>query len=366
MIILAFNMVTTNGNISEEKNVTIMPKKNYKAWQVNPNGLTSSHSSQEKLLYFARYAILAPSGHNTQPWLLTPWGDSLILSINPSHYLSGDGSGLLSVEPYISLGTFIETFTQAARGFGYEVNVRLFPKKEQVALFTIKDTCNPEPALLDAITARVSNRHPFKTDAINPNFIKKLTNNTLLGVAATPVTSRADIDFIKEQSGFAIASIMSQQPYRDELSTWVRVNHTRRHDGMPGFTHGFGNVVSLLSKQAIKKGLSPGKQVKKAMSLIDKSGALIIIRGTEDTKEAFINAGRYYARTCIAATEAGFASSVLAASTIDPTTREAVKQHFKLTDRPIIVLRIGTATVPGRHGPRWTLESVTTDPIPVK
>ncbi len=95
-----------------------MLKKNYVAWHINPNSFSEDRPAIKKLEFFARYAILAPSGHNTQPWQLKPLKSSLILSLNPDHYLSIDGSGLLSIEPLVSQGTFLEVLSMAARGFG--------------------------------------------------------------------------------------------------------------------------------------------------------------------------------------------------------------------------------------------------------
>ncbi|QQS18599.1 hypothetical protein IPL68_00635 [Candidatus Saccharibacteria bacterium] len=245
-----------------------MNKRNYSAWQIDSREFNTSLTSNEKLLYFARYAILAPSGHNSQPWLLTPAHESLLLTVNPDHHLSADGSGLLSVEPFISLGTFVETFVSAARGFGYMVNVTLFPEKHVVAKLQLGEICEAEPSLLNAIVRRVSNRNPFETQPLHTDILQRLVSRCPSGVAAHTVTTQKDIAFINEQTSAAIRSIMGKQAYRNELSTWVRGNLTRRFDGMPGFTHGFGLAASLMAKMAVKRGASPGAQVKKANSLI--------------------------------------------------------------------------------------------------
>ncbi|QQS18600.1 hypothetical protein IPL68_00640 [Candidatus Saccharibacteria bacterium] len=73
-----------------------------------------------------------------------------------------------------------------------------------------------------------------------------------------------------------------------------------------------------------------------------------------------MNVGRCYARACIITTQAGLATSVLAASAIDAETRHNLARYFHLSDRPIMVIRIGKPTIPARHGPRWPLEEVMT------
>lgn len=337
-----------------------MVKSNYRAWHVSVQVPDTLQSDADKLAYIAQYAILAPSGHNSQPWKLTLVKDALIVDIHPSHHLSGDGSGLLSVEPYISIGTFLETFELAAAGLGHEISIELFPGNKHVARITLIGTLTPRHPLLSAIKTRVSNRHDFKTTPVTSTALETLVGSKLSGVATTQVTNREDIDFLAGQTEVAIAAIMSNPRYRYELSEWVRTNHTRKYDGMPGFTHGFGTVKSLLSKVAVRHAKGQGPQVAKSGRLIRSSGALVIVRCTDDSKESFINAGRLYARICIHAAETGLATSALGASVIDPNTREGVKDHFDLHDRPIYILRIGHPTVRARHSPRWPIEKILT------
>ena len=38
------------------------------AWTIDPIAFPGSGTAREKLAFLARYAVLAPSGHVTQPW----------------------------------------------------------------------------------------------------------------------------------------------------------------------------------------------------------------------------------------------------------------------------------------------------------
>lgn len=337
-----------------------MVKSNYRAWHITLNALDTMRSDTEKLIHIAQYAVLAPSGHNSQPWKLTTVQDSLLVDIHPDHHLSGDGSGLLSVEPYISIGTFLETFELAAAGLGYTAIVELFPDSKHIARITLDKPSPPRHSLLTAIRTRVSNRHAFETTQITPAALKTFIGSELSGIATTQVTAREDVEFLAEQTELAVAAIMSNPKYRRELSEWVRTNHTRKYDGMPGFTHGFGTVKSLLSKVAVRHAKGQGPQVAKSGKLMRSSGALVIVRSTDNTNESFINAGRMYARVCIHATETGLATSALGASVIDPNTREGVREYFRIKDRPIYILRIGYPTIRARHSPRWPIEKILT------
>ncbi len=333
-----------------------MVKTNYSAWHVNSQDFSAKWSDLQKLVFFARYAILAPSGHNTQPWQISTQAKTLNVAVNRAHFLSIDGSGLLSVEPYISIGTFIEMFVLAGRGFGYEVAVELFPNPGQVVRFSIAGATNVQPSLLEAIKQRASNRNMFVQTPINSNSLSEITAHNLSGVTAHIITERADINFVAQQTEDAIKSIMSNPLYRKELSSWVRTNFTRQYDGMPGFTHGFGNLKALFAKPGVRFGAKLGPHAKRSAELIQNSGTLVIVGCQDNQKSTFVNAGRLYSHICVLAQNTGLASSALGASVLNSATRDQVKQHFKIAERPVIVLRLGQPLHKARHSPRWPLE----------
>lgn len=335
-----------------------MLKVNYKPWHVDASNFDHGWPDIKKLLYFARYAILAPSGHNTQPWLLSKKDDVLCLAIHPNHHLSIDGSGLLSVEPYISIGTFLEAMELAAKGFGYLLTIDLHPGKEQLAEIKIAKKVEPKPALLEAIKTRVSNRNYFETTKLSLRKLHEIIGPTFKDIDTVLVNNREDIEFIGAQTEVALSSIMSHPLYRLELSKWVRVNHTKRYDGMPGFTHGFGNIQSLVSKVAVKHAPSGGPQGKKSRNLIVNSGALVIVCCKKDDQESFIHAGQIYTQICVLANADGIATSALGAAVLDPVTRKVVKEKFDIKDRPIYILRLGKPLRASRHSPRWPLEKL--------
>lgn len=333
-------------------------KANYAAWHIDANQFSRSWSNTDKLAFFARYAILAPSGHNTQPWQLQTRKDSIEVMLNQAHYLSIDGSGLLSIEPYVSIGTFLEVFSLAAQGFGYDIAIELFPNKKLIARVSIEKEIASQPELLTAIVTRVSNRNPYKSTLIDHATLSAVSANKFPGVKVSLVSERPDINFIASQTETAIVTIMSNPLYRKELSKWVRINQTRKYDGMPGFTHGFGGVKAYISQAAVRYLPQHGPQAKKSGELIRKSGGLIIARCANNQKESFVNVGRLYARVCVLANKHGFATSALGAAVLDPDTRAIISQHFNIQDRPVYILRLGKATVQSRHSPRWPLEKI--------
>jgi hypothetical protein len=211
----------------------------------------------------------------------------------------------------------------------------------------------PEPAHLDAIVRRVSNRTTFTGEAIDPELLNPLIRQDLGGVAARLITDRDMILTLADYTETAIVRISGNSAYRRELSDWVRSNLTRRYDGMPGFTHGVGNLLSMIAKPAMRSSPKLGPPPSHSRELMASSSAALILGLTEETEETFVNCGRAYAHACVTAQECGLATSGLAAAVIDPDTRQHVVEEFGLDYRPVAIVRVGRATEGARHSPRW-------------
>ena len=124
-------------------------------------------SSEEKLTFLLRYAILAPSSYNTQPWNFNISGNEIDIF--------ADRSGWLQVadadqrELYLSLGCCLENLLVAADHFGYNCSVTYFPgPRDLVARVVLQPGARPtlDPRLFSAIPSRQTNRNPYEEKAI--------------------------------------------------------------------------------------------------------------------------------------------------------------------------------------------------------
>src|SRR5437870_5556765 len=94
-------------------------------WQVVERNFPQTRSARQKLSFLLRYAILAPSSHNTQPWKFLVRDNRITVFANTDRWLKiadADQSEL-----YISIGCAIENLLVAAQHFDYDYEIDYFP-----------------------------------------------------------------------------------------------------------------------------------------------------------------------------------------------------------------------------------------------
>ena len=332
-------------------------QKNYAAWHIDASEFSDKWSDLKKLEFFAHYAVLAPSGHNTQPWLFVRSEDSMILKINPDRELPF--SGTLAAEPYVSLGACLETFNLAAKSFGYELKIKYIFENKTIARLSLGKKINTDRMLAEAIATRVSNRSLFEETLPDADTLAKVTNHSLKHVALRLISDTRDIHYLSEKTLEATAEIMTEQEFRNELSKWVRNNITRQHDGMPGFVQGMPTPPSLLAKHVVRRfDISKG-QAKLDAKRVKHTPVVALICAKNDDPLSYLEVGRLYASTCVRAAQEGLATSGVGAAVISPTTKVAIARKFDLAQLPTALVRLGYATQKARHTPRWPAEKVT-------
>ena len=82
--------------------VLTQPKASLEAWNVNESDFPANASSEEKLTFLLRYAILAPSSYNTQPWRFNISGNEIDVFADRSRWLQVADAD--QRELYLSLG----------------------------------------------------------------------------------------------------------------------------------------------------------------------------------------------------------------------------------------------------------------------
>lgn len=330
---------------------------NYSAWKVSETDFDDIASDVEKLRFFSRYAILAPSGHNTQPWIFTFNKDHLLITENPARELPH--SGKLAAEPYVSLGSCTETLVLAGKSFGYKIKISKTLKPSVIIEARIAGRETPDITLAQSIVRRTSNRKPYSKIKIDKNILNKICTTTNTTIIEKIIEKDDEIAYIAQETAQATINIMSEPAFRLELSKWVRNNLTKQYDGMPAFVQGMPLPPSLVAKHVIKNIDISKSQAKNDAARVKNSAALIILSSKQQNMDNFFDLGREYARICIIAEQNGLATSGVGAAAIDGESKVRIKEFFGIPGTPSALIRIGKPTKEVHHAPRLPLEMVT-------
>lgn len=95
-------------------------------WTIDPVAFPDQGSAREKLAFLVGYAVLAPSGHNTQPW-------HFVLSDDHIDIVADMSRALKTVDPLdreltISCAAAAETLLAAAKAFALRATLLPLPK----------------------------------------------------------------------------------------------------------------------------------------------------------------------------------------------------------------------------------------------
>jgi hypothetical protein len=309
-----------------------------------------------------RYAILAPSSHNSQPWLFQMAGEQLELRADRARALP-------VVDPddrelTISCGAALRLLRAALTHFGQGSTVHLVPDPVDPDLLARVELTDPivptqrDHALFRAIQARRTNRYPFRSEAIP---------EAVLGHArAAAEKERVWLQTLTGESDrTALAGLIAEgdrlqladRRFRRELASWVHSNRTSSRDGMPGYAHGVGNIASEVGPLIIRTfDIGDGKAARDRQLALG-SPALAVLWTEEDSCLQWVQAGQGLAGALLSLEADGIAASYLNQAVEVPELRDRVGSLLGREGAPQLILRLGVGKAI-RPTPRRRVEEV--------
>src|SRR6188474_613706 len=124
------------------------------SWNISIEDFPANGTMAEKWKFFLRYAVLAPSSHNSQPWLFRLRNDTLELRADRRRACRVKDPN--DRELVMSCGCALFHLRCAMRHFGYLGTVEIFPDQDpdfvaRVGLGTQEDLVGEESMLFYAI-----------------------------------------------------------------------------------------------------------------------------------------------------------------------------------------------------------------------
>ncbi len=323
-------------------------------WQVAEQDFPKDSALEEKFKFLLRYAILAPSSHNTQPWKFSVAEDEIQVFIDRTRWLKVADPD--QRELYISVGCALENLLIAAEHFGYGHQVAYFPKpaNEELAVtvkFMPHGEPSPfrEPALFNTISSRHTNRKIYEERPIPQNDLQHLRNYCVEEGIWLHMTDDIEIKRKVEELIIRGDAIQFSDPaFREELGYWL---------GQGVF--GAPWLMSKMEQLAVTyMNISKG-QAKKDSEVLMSAPVLAALSSEVNNRESQVKVGQVFERVCLAATILGIRvhpmSQILEIS-------ELKAEVGKLIPTPNVVpqhtFRLGYAEQEKGHTPRRQLDEV--------
>lgn len=283
-------------------------------------------------------AVMAPSGHNTQPWRFSLRSDGMIV-VAPDFSVQ-----LPSVDPYnrelfISVGCAIENIAIYADSLGYATAVVV---DDVNCLVRLEKLSTPLPSdLADAIESRQTNRSAYNGNIVPEHVIDELAAcGAKLYANGTPEYTLIG-DFV--ELGNKIQ--MSNPCYKDELKKWLRFNkhHAEEcRDGLSYDSFGAPNMPRVLTEAIMKLMLNSTMQNRSDRKRIESSSHFAVFQ-SKNTIESWVRLGMKLQRFLLTAESHGVACAYMNQPCEVKGLAEAMKDALELDKFPQIIVRIGYA-----------------------
>lgn len=320
-------------------------------WSVSEADYPANAGPVDKLRFLLNYAVLAPSGHNSQPWLFKLAGDEVELRADRARALpvvDPDDRELI-----MSCGAALLHLRVAIRHFGYADVVSLFPNPgdpdllARVGFGEKRRASEEESSLLRAIPKRRTNRQPFDEG--------RLSNTLIFDLQSAARDEGVWLHFVNDYNDRnALAELVAQgdriqaadKHFRRELAAWVHPNRSQSRDGMPGYAYGAGDLASYAGPLVIRT-FDWGKgQAARDRQLATGSPHLAVLGTETDTPAAWLSAGQALARVLLRARVEGVWASYLNQPIEVHELRSKVGEIIGRRDFPQLLLRLGYGSDP--------------------
>jgi nitroreductase len=323
-------------------------------WSVNAQDFPHDGSETDRLHFLLRYALLAASSHNTQPWQFVVQPPMIHLWADPSRWLRVADADRR--ELHISIGCALENLLIAADYFGYASDVTYLPYPDEpdhmasVCLTPAHhDTPQRAPALFAAIPMRHTNHKVYDDTPIPVDDVRWLEqcveeeDITLLLTDDSTIKQHAE-ELITEGDARQFAN----PAYREELGFWI---------GQGVF--GAPWLLAKLGQLAVTY-VNMGKMIgKQDRNVLLSAPVLGVLATPTDDPRVQVRVGQAFERLSLAATARDIRLHPMSQPMELPDLRERLSGLLPVAGVvPQHAFRLGYAAAESEHTPRRPLEEV--------
>lgn len=354
---------------------SFMPAKYLDPWNKN-----YAAKFDDPRVQVAAQALLAPNGHNMQPWKI-----KLDSQNKDVFYLFGDPERLTpEIDPparqfTVTQGTFLGYARVAAGKMGYKTDIVFFPNGEYdeqgqkesilnkpVAKITLQKNVVEENPLYDAMFMPDTNRSPYKPDSLNSqqteNLLAQNHDDNDLGVKIYQEPEKTAA--IKKLALQAMDIETNVHRINALNSTLVRVNEYQKNQFRYGFAldsqgtsgpmlhvmQSLLTIAPMLNSEQSSRDLV----MKNTRAALDATPAYLIIATKDNSRTSQVKSGMLYSRILLTARTMGFVMQPLSQCLEEyPEMKDVYQQAYAaLADKGETLQMLTRIGKPTREDPR--------------
>ncbi|MEM8659194.1 MAG: nitroreductase, partial [Pseudomonadota bacterium] len=285
-------------------------------WGLNPADYPENSPFAEQAKFLLHYAVLAPSSHNTQPWLF--WIGRETIEVFADRLRA-----LPVVDPHdrelvISCGCAVETLCVAARRFGFAPMVTLSPdSNDQDLLARVRlwktGQMGPPSAQFDAILHRRTTRKSYRAEPLPEHLMATCkAHAAAAGVNFDTYESPQDRTRIAQLVVEGDRRQFDDPAFRRELAAWVHSTQFGSRDGISGHAFGMPDILAPVARFVIRT-FDVGNAVaaEDEKKITEGTPALGILSTATDDNDSWVATGRALSAILLELTAAGYTASFL-------------------------------------------------------
>ena len=290
-----------------------------------------------------RYATLAASSHNTQPWRFALDADAITTQPDFSRrtpVVDPDDHHL-----WVSLGCAAENLALAAAAFGRRAEVQFDPRANAV-LVQLEPMAAVRSPLFAAIPQRQCTRAEYDGQPLPPAELNALGSTASgPGVRVLLLTDRARIEAVTDFVTQGNSAQMADAAFVRELKQWIRFSEGEAlasRDGLFAGSSGNPAVPRWLGSLMFRLFFTEkAENDKYAKQLRSSAGVAVFFAGAERPAR-WVEVGRAYQRFALLATSLGIRNAFVNQPVEVPSLRGQFAQWLGMEEtRPDLVVRFG-------------------------
>lgn len=322
-------------------------------WSLSEAGYPARGSREAQLRYALRYAVLAPSNRNSQPWSFTVRHDQISIHADLARWQRV--SDPQRHELHVSIGCALENLLVALDHFGFGHVVTRAPGALDGTIavqVAILDRPTPAPfrpaTLFGALLARRTDHGGYRARAVPVAVQRRLAlcrdgEDLSLLITDNAAIRRAAHALMLQGEALGLSS----RAYRDELAESIGAGD-------------FGGpwLLTVAQQFAVTHLGSRLADVRGGANALRGSPVFGVIGAPNGSNEMYIRAGQMLERLYLVATLQGLSLQPVSQLVEVASVKARFAKLFRAAGVPLVAFRAGYGQRPARATPRRPLEEV--------